>query len=327
MIRKLNLTIVDLRVWQMLKTIISYLILLLCTSFGTAVAFADGDVWLGKWHGKSIYKETTQVWEWWFEVKKNGEGYQIQTHTEGPDTVEILNISSNQLEFLFHDALQTHIRISRTGNAFSGTVDQPKNSGLPHGRVEGRRGITISIESATYGLNCDQPIGNVTSHIAQSCNGKSDCKYFVDHTVIGDPAFGCKKNYIVRYRCSDSSSVFEKTLVEEAGWGDKFVLLDCNDDQELDVGKSLSSTNPIEKIRFVSSDPKYVEIGQSIRVEVTLKEVPQPGSVPVSIHLRNSTAVETVKVIADVPTSDPRIFNTQPIRIVAPEDSNDRAIQ
>lgn len=89
----------------------------------------------------------------------------------------------------------------------------------------------IRIESATYGKNCGTAKGNVTSHIAKACNGKSECKYTVDHRIIGDPAYGCAKTYTVQYRCGDNSKVFEETLSEEAGWGDKSVVLDCGKNQ------------------------------------------------------------------------------------------------
>ena len=98
------------------------------------------DVWLGKWSGASSYKETTQVWDWWFEVSRSCGKYEIQTHTSGPDMVEILKINVKELEFLFHDELGTHIKISRLKNEnYSGTVTQPNNAGLPRGRVDGRK--------------------------------------------------------------------------------------------------------------------------------------------------------------------------------------------
>ena len=85
----------------------------------------------------------------------------------------------------------------------------------------------IRIESATYGSNCGTAKGNVTSHIAQACNGKSKCQYTVDHKIIGDPSYGCAKTYTVQYRCGNNPKVFEESLSAEAGWGDKAVVLDC----------------------------------------------------------------------------------------------------
>ncbi|MGV7220973.1 MAG: hypothetical protein ACQ9MH_05595 [Nitrospinales bacterium] len=125
---------------------------------GTAVAFAEGlpigsrpekpaDTWLGKWSAKSMYKETSRVWKWWFEVLRNENRYLIQTHTEGPNKTEVLFIGPNKLEFLFNDALGTHLTLSMTDkNTIVGKVDQPNNRGLPHGRVEGHREAQLPAE-------------------------------------------------------------------------------------------------------------------------------------------------------------------------------------
>ncbi|KAF0184251.1 MAG: hypothetical protein FD163_1825 [Hyphomonadaceae bacterium] len=60
----------------------------------------------------------------------------------------------------------------------------------------------IRVTEATYGGNCQGVTrGNVTSHIAQQCNGKSSCDYQVDYSVIGDPSSGCPKDYRVAYQC------------------------------------------------------------------------------------------------------------------------------
>ncbi len=59
----------------------------------------------------------------------------------------------------------------------------------------------MHIISATYGLNCGAPRGNVTSHIAQACDGTSQCDYRIDVNALGDPSRGCRKTYEVEYRC------------------------------------------------------------------------------------------------------------------------------
>jgi hypothetical protein len=108
----------------------------------------------------------------------------------------------------------------------SGSVGEP---GEPGGKVIDHDTGGIRIVSATYGSNCGVAKGNVTAHIAKQCNGKSRCRYVVDHKIIGDPAYGCAKTYTVRYRCGNNPQVFEKSLPAEAGWGDKSVLLECAD--------------------------------------------------------------------------------------------------
>jgi hypothetical protein len=74
------------------------------------------------------------------------------------------------------------------------TPGNPPQRGLPG---------AIQIQFATYGGNCGAPRGNVTGHIAQVCNGLMDCRYTIDHTVIGDPAYGCAKDYVVQYTCGN----------------------------------------------------------------------------------------------------------------------------
>jgi len=98
-----------------------------------------------------------------------------------------------------------------------------------HSSSTGGTSGDIRIISATYGCNCGATRGNVTAHIAKQCNGKSECRYTVDHKVIGDPAYGCAKTYTVRYRCGNNPQVFEKSLPAEAGWGDQAVVLECAD--------------------------------------------------------------------------------------------------
>jgi len=59
----------------------------------------------------------------------------------------------------------------------------------------------IRVVGAEYGTNCRAPAfyADVTQHIAAACNGKDACTYKVDHTAIGDTAFGCAKDYKVNY--------------------------------------------------------------------------------------------------------------------------------
>ena len=113
----------------------------------------------------------------------------------------------------------------------------------------------IRVEFATYGGNCGVAKGNVTPHIARQCNGKSKCRYTVNHKIIGDPAYGCAKTYTVRYRCGNNPQVFEKSLAAEAGWGDKAVLLECadslNGDGGTDTGWQTSQKGPL-----ISINPK-----------------------------------------------------------------------
>jgi len=63
-------------------------------------------------------------------------------------------------------------------------------------------GQVISVRAASYGPNCKPELaGNQTATLAGACDGKETCPYKVDHTVIGDPAYGCRKDYVATYSC------------------------------------------------------------------------------------------------------------------------------
>jgi hypothetical protein len=87
----------------------------------------------------------------------------------------------------------------------------------------------IEVASATYGGNCGAPGGNDTTNVAAACEGKRDCVYRVDYHVIGDPTFGCAKDYVVQWRCHGSPDAHEARAAPEAGYG-ALVALDCRGD-------------------------------------------------------------------------------------------------
>ncbi len=90
-------------------------------------------------------------------------------------------------------------------------------------------GNAINVVAGTYGRNCGAQHGNKTSHLAAQCNGKKDCSYRIDHTVIGDPAYGCGKEYIAEWRCG-SGPVRSTKAKAEAGFG-SVIRLDCSSGQ------------------------------------------------------------------------------------------------
>ncbi|MEW8326495.1 MAG: hypothetical protein AB2659_06650 [Candidatus Thiodiazotropha sp.] len=102
---------------------------------------ADGDYWLGRWSAESHYRpeQTTQVWRWWFEVVRRGQGHRIRTHSEGADKTEVVSIDPDRLEFLFHDVYGTRITATRDGEHIIGTLVQPQNRSLPSGWIIGQR--------------------------------------------------------------------------------------------------------------------------------------------------------------------------------------------
>lgn len=93
----------------------------------------------------------------------------------------------------------------------------PNAGGNPKAAVPG--GLTI--ESATYGANCGAPAGNMTSRLAEACNGNGRCDYVINYQVIGDPAPGCAKDYRATFRCPGTQ---RQTLTIDGEAGFKSVL-------------------------------------------------------------------------------------------------------
>jgi hypothetical protein len=95
----------------------------------------------------------------------------------------------------------------------------------------------IKIIEATYGWNCknfkpwegkpNTVSRNNDKKIRPECDGKSTCKYRIDYKLIGDPAYGCQKEYEVTYKCMPGGKTFTKKVEKEAGWGKKSVVLSC----------------------------------------------------------------------------------------------------
>ena len=88
----------------------------------------------------------------------------------------------------------------------------------------GYRGDHIRVIAATYGRNCRVPYGNVTNHLAEICDGKPVCEYFIDYRVIGDPAPGCSKDYFAEWECGRDPHRGVVSIPPEAGMGTRIVL-------------------------------------------------------------------------------------------------------
>ncbi len=99
-----------------------------------------------------------------------------------------------------------------------GTVIELSCAGQATAPVAPPSGNGLQILEASYGLNCGAQRGNVTAHLAQTCGGRHDCDYVVDHKVIGDPAVGCPKEYTAEWRCDRAPAVYRVTLPGEAGF-------------------------------------------------------------------------------------------------------------
>jgi hypothetical protein len=88
------------------------------------------------------------------------------------------------------------------------------------------RGDRIRVIAATFGENCGVPYGNVTNHLAETCNGKRLCEYIIDYRAIGDPVPNCRKNYIAEWQCGNDPEKGVITVPESAR-GTPSIVLRC----------------------------------------------------------------------------------------------------
>ncbi len=89
-------------------------------------------------------------------------------------------------------------------------VDQPwshKTDQLSPSDLAGARNAypfandkTITVTLARYGRNCG--VEHADSKVVAKCNGRRSCSYTIDFKKIGDPAVGCKKDYLLNYTCA-----------------------------------------------------------------------------------------------------------------------------
>ena len=88
----------------------------------------------------------------------------------------------------------------------------------------------IAVVHGWYGRNCAGNTGfDKTADLAASCNSRTSCAYKVDYMKIGDPAFGCAKEYEAAWRCVSgtiTSPTRIATAPPEAGFG-SIVMLTC----------------------------------------------------------------------------------------------------
>src|SRR5437879_1917742 len=82
-----------------------------------------------------------------------------------------------------------------------------------------RDAIGIEVVAGTYGGNCKAPDGNKTDDLRQACAGKQSCTYRVDVQLIGDPVYGCAKDYVAAWRCGPDPAVRKAAAPPEAGYG------------------------------------------------------------------------------------------------------------
>jgi hypothetical protein len=76
----------------------------------------------------------------------------------------------------------------------------------------------VHVVRATYGGNCRVPSGNATYAVAQACEGRSRCEYVVDYKVIGDPSYGCRKDFVAEWQCVGDERLHRQLVPGEAGY-------------------------------------------------------------------------------------------------------------
>jgi hypothetical protein len=84
----------------------------------------------------------------------------------------------------------------------------PALSPRPHVTEPGR----ITVTSATLGANCGVRRGNVTSRVAEICNGHDACQVPGSKVNNPDPAFGCAKAFSAQWKCSAGGKTKSATV-------------------------------------------------------------------------------------------------------------------
>jgi hypothetical protein len=90
---------------------------------------------------------------------------------------------------------------------------------------------TIVVLDATYGGSCGVTPNNVLAPL-EACNGQAICTYTVDYDgfhggpALGDPAYGCAKDYVAHYNCGPGTATKTASAPAEAGLGSR-VTLSC----------------------------------------------------------------------------------------------------
>ena len=134
------------------------------------------------------------------------------------------------------------------------------------------KGNGIQVKSASYGSNCGVNGSDQTSNLSAACDNKNSCSYLIDHTRIGDPAGGCKKQYDYTW-CCDSKC---QNAVEPAEASGKTINLRCDP-------HSASVKNKMKKIVYkdlyrLRKNKKHVTTTEEVEPEVESEVEPEVES-------------------------------------------------
>lgn len=121
---------------------------------------------------------------------------------------------------------QISIPLPGTGGSIQiGPQDQQRDNRGYDNRGYGGGGSSIRVIEATYGRNCRAGSNNVINDLAQACQGRDFCQYYIDVRRLGDPAPGCAKEYQARFVCRNGGNEIWATARAEANG--QSVTLDC----------------------------------------------------------------------------------------------------
>jgi hypothetical protein len=88
-------------------------------------------------------------------------------------------------------------------------------------------GGRITVISATLGANCGVSRGNVTSRVAEICNGQEACQLPGSRVNNPDPAFGCGKAFEAQWKCSAGGKP-KSAAVAGSSFETNVLTLKCN---------------------------------------------------------------------------------------------------
>lgn len=126
---------------------------------------------------------------------------------------------------VIHDpVIQDYIQCNIDGKSHIMKKEEPStfaNTTTSQNRLNDNNIIVVS---GTFGDNCGVLKGNRTEHLANACNGKPLCDYVIDGNLLGDPYWGCGKNYVAEWQCGKESKLYRTVVQPEAGFKKKITL-------------------------------------------------------------------------------------------------------
>jgi hypothetical protein len=157
----------------------------------------------------------------------------------------------------------------------------------------------VQVTSATYGPNCGAPRDNVKAQLAAACDGQVRCDYVVDFRILGDPAPGCAKTFVVEWICAVGATTRIHKVDAEAGLG-SHVVLACNSI----VPTEIPGHGGVPKVAGTLQDPGIThipaEVVNTLKVEAELAGgTPISPNIPATIHwkLTNITPVRSMGMV------------------------------